>query len=131
MPHHERPVTLMKDRLRQLREQFRPLFQRCRAERNHQRLRARRFGKRREHGGSDPRRRLRAGFIAPLVQRHAMPRARELPRDEPPDEPSADDGEIGRTCGLIDAIHNPMSPESMPRQCGHDGDESSGETGAA
>ena len=69
VPDDERAVALEEDRLGQLGRETRPAFERRRAEADHERLRARRFGERREHRGGDPRRRLRARRIAAFVQR--------------------------------------------------------------
>ncbi len=116
MPDDQRPVALEKHRLGQFRDEPRPAFQRRRAEFRNQQLGAGRFRERREHRGRDPRRRLRASRVAAFVERDPMPRAGQLPRDEPPAQPPADDGEIRPMRRSARALVEENVHDAMPPQ---------------
>ncbi len=98
MPDDERAIALEKHRLGQPGQHLRPGFERCRAEPRDQKFGAGGFGKRREHGGRDPRGGLRAVGVAALIKRHAMSFSGEPPRDEAPAQTAAEHSEIG-LCG--------------------------------
>ncbi len=94
MPDDQRAIALKEHRFGQFGQHLRPGIERGRAEARDQQFGAGRFGERREHRRRHPCRGLRAGGIAALVQRDAVPRAGEPPGDQPAAQATADDGEI-------------------------------------